>query len=498
MRAIHILFDSLKKNWLPPYGGDIIAPNFTRLAAHTAVFDNFYAGSLPCMPARRELHTGRYNFLHKGWSPLEPFDDSAPQLLGAAGVHTHLVSDHHHYWKDGGANYHCRYTTNEHIRGQEGDPWKGDMDRAPGGQAMAVEGLPENFRRFFDGMLAQDSVNRRYMAEEVCHSQTRVFDGGLEFLEKNKGADNWFLTIESFDPHEPFFTYPPYTGLYEDGWDGPPVDWPFPVPLGPDGELNRHIQNQYRALVSMLDKNLGRVLDLMDREDLWRDTLLIVSTDHGLLLGEHGWWSKGAMPPFNEIVNTPFFIWDPRLQTQGQRRKALAQTIDIPATLLDFFGLPLPEHMQGRPLGGAVEQDAAPRPYGLFGYHGGMACVTDGRYVYMRAPARESNGPLYEYTLMPCRMSARMDVRELQGVSLAEPFPFTKGCPVLKIDVGKHPSPFGNMYRYGNALYDLETDPGQMSPLVDAVQERRLTDALAALMRQTDAPGEQFERLGLG
>lgn len=53
-----ILFDSLKRDWLPCYGGDIDAPNFARLAEHTAVFDNFYIGSMPCMPARRELHTG--------------------------------------------------------------------------------------------------------------------------------------------------------------------------------------------------------------------------------------------------------------------------------------------------------------------------------------------------------------------------------------------------------------------------------------------------------
>ena len=41
-------------------------------------FENFYVGSMPCMPARREMHTGRYNFLHRSWGPLEPFDDSMP------------------------------------------------------------------------------------------------------------------------------------------------------------------------------------------------------------------------------------------------------------------------------------------------------------------------------------------------------------------------------------------------------------------------------------
>ena len=53
------------------------------------------------MPARRDLHTGRLNFLHRSWGPLEPFDNAFPALLGAHGVHTHLVTDHLHYFEDG-------------------------------------------------------------------------------------------------------------------------------------------------------------------------------------------------------------------------------------------------------------------------------------------------------------------------------------------------------------------------------------------------------------
>ena len=68
MRAITIMYDSLNRKYLPCYGNeDVYAPNFKRLQEKAVVFDNFYAGSLPCMPARRELHTGRYNFLHRSW-----------------------------------------------------------------------------------------------------------------------------------------------------------------------------------------------------------------------------------------------------------------------------------------------------------------------------------------------------------------------------------------------------------------------------------------------
>ncbi len=119
MKAIMVMFDSLNRKFLPPYGCDFVyAPNFQRLAEHTVTFDTCYVGSLPCMPARRELHSGRYNFMHRAWGPVEPFDDSMPELLKKAGIHTHLVSDHTHYWEDGGATYHTRYSTWENVRGQ--------------------------------------------------------------------------------------------------------------------------------------------------------------------------------------------------------------------------------------------------------------------------------------------------------------------------------------------------------------------------------------------
>lgn len=77
MRAIFVIFDSLNRNHIQPYGGDgIDTPNFRRLAERSVTFDNHYVGSLPCMPARRDIHTGSLSFLHRSWGPLEPFDVS--------------------------------------------------------------------------------------------------------------------------------------------------------------------------------------------------------------------------------------------------------------------------------------------------------------------------------------------------------------------------------------------------------------------------------------
>lgn len=88
MKAIMVMFDSLNRHSLPPYGCDWThAPNFQCLAARSATFDRSYICSMPCMPARRDLHTGRPSFLHRAWGPLEPFDDSCISRLQKAGVY---------------------------------------------------------------------------------------------------------------------------------------------------------------------------------------------------------------------------------------------------------------------------------------------------------------------------------------------------------------------------------------------------------------------------
>ncbi|MEK9961264.1 MAG: sulfatase-like hydrolase/transferase, partial [Rhodobiaceae bacterium] len=111
MKTLFLLFDSLNRSALGAWGGTIPTPNFDRLAARSTVFDSHYAGSLPCMPARRDMQTGRLNFLHRSWGPLEPFDDSFAAQLKTGGTYCHLVSDHYHYFEDGGATYHTRYAS---------------------------------------------------------------------------------------------------------------------------------------------------------------------------------------------------------------------------------------------------------------------------------------------------------------------------------------------------------------------------------------------------
>jgi hypothetical protein len=235
----------------------------------------------------------------------------------------------------------------------------------------------------------------------------------------------------------------------------------------------------------------------MDEHDLWRDTMLIVNTDHGFLLGEHDWWAKCRMRFYQEVAHIPLWIWDPRSGVAGARRDSLVQTIDLAPTLLDFFGRPIPADMQGRPLGRTIIDDTPVREAGLYGMHGGHVNITDGRWVYMRGPADPGcNAPLYQYTHMPCHMKSRFSVDEMRTWDKHPGFPFTKGCPVMAIgDGAAHRNPW--IAEYSTHLYDLSTDYLQEHPVQDPAVEARMATRLVELMDASAAPPEQYQRLGL-
>ncbi|MHA7581822.1 sulfatase [Paenibacillus vandeheii] len=486
MKAIMIMFDTLNRHMLPPYGCDWVhAPNFKRLAERTVTFDHAYVGSMPCMPARRELHTGRYNFLHRSWGPLEPFDDSMPDLLKENGVYTHLVTDHLHYWEDGGGTYHTRYNSFEFIRGQQGDPWKGQLAN-PDHPAMAGQD------KVLPGV-RQDCINRQYILEEADFPQAQTMEKGMEFIRKNAAEDRWFVQMETFDPHEPFFAPQKYRDLYPHEYQGKPFDWPPYSPVKESKEEVDHLRYEYAALLSMCDAYLGKVLDLMDELDLWKDTMLIVNTDHGFLLGEHDWWAKSIMPFYNEIAHIPLFIWDPRSAKQNERRESLVQTIDLAPTILEYFGVGIPADMQGNVLKDTIVADKSVRDAALFGIHGGHVNITDGKYVYMRAPVKRDNSPLYNYTLMPTHMANRFTIDQLSDVVLQAPFSFTKGVQTLKVQA----TSFNLSHSFGTLLFDVLEDPLQQNPLEDKKVEENMIAMLKDLMSANDAPEEQYIRLGL-
>ncbi len=486
MKAVMLMFDSLNRHLLPPYcdgDGPAHAPNFARLARHSATFERSYVCSMPCMPARRDFHNARPNFLHHGWGPLEPFDDSVPRMLREAGVYTHLATDHYHYFENGGGTYHTQYSSYESFRGQEGDLWIGQVEDPEAPKSLNGKG-----RR-------QDWVNRPHLQPDENHSQTLTLDAGLRFIERNHHADRWMLQIECFDPHEPFFCDPKYREHYPSDYDGPLFDWPGYKPADESPEQVAEARNNYLALLTKCDESLGRLLDSFDQHGLWEDTMLIVCTDHGFMLAEHGCWAKNWMPLYEEVSHTPFFIHDPRRpEADGQRRSALVQpALDMGPTLLNFFGLSTTGDMVGCNLAASLADDTAVRETAVFGYHGNRINITDGRYVLYRAG--DTSAACYRYTLMPTTM--RGFIGNLPDAELHPPRPYSKAMPLLRVPTDTQNSWTLDGVKDQDLLFDLEQDPQQQRPIEDDSVTQRLCRQMAERLAEGAAPPELFARLRL-
>ncbi len=496
MKTLLLLFDSLNRRALSCYGGDTHTPNFQRLADRAITFDNHYVGSLPCMPARRDIQTGRLNFMHRSWGPLEPFDRTGPEILKENDVYSHLITDHYHYFEEGGMNYQNRFSSWELERGQEWDPWKALVD-------VPFEKFKEQYHPLqFDeqGGRARGMINRHFVRQEEDYSMARTFDRAFEFLNTNGATDNWYLQLECFDPHEPFAAPEKYREHYQTGYNGPILDWPRYQRVAETEAEIAEIRANYAALVTMCDAYVGKLLDYFDENNLWEDTVLIVSTDHGFMLAEHDWWAKSRMPFYNEIAHIPLLVYHPDYAHKGgERRNCLTQNIDLMPTLLELHDVPIPDTVTGQSLLPALATDDSVRSVAIYGQFGAATNVTDGRYTYFLYPPSIADQEIFEYTLMPTHQQMPFAVEEFEGAKLVDGFGFMRGYPVLKLPARPHPRKGqGSIIAdTDTVLYDLAEDPGQTTAISDPEVEKRLKKAATKILAAHEAPPEAFDRIQL-
>ncbi|SFC91276.1 sulfatase [Tropicimonas isoalkanivorans] len=503
MRTIFVLFDSLNRSALGAYGGtEVATPNFDRFAALGVAFDTHYVGSMPCMPARRDLHTGRLNFMHRSWGPMEPYDRSFVRQLSQAGVHTHLVSDHLHYFEDGGHGFHTKFDSYDFIRGQEYDPWVALVQ--PPVERIRSQFDPRHYNTETPDKHLQHAINRQRMEEEEQMPGPRCFASAFRFLDDNRTADDWFLMLECFDPHEPFHAPERFKDTYRTGYEGRILDWPHYERVAESPEEIDEIRANYAALVAMCDEYFGRLLDYLDTHGMWEDTCLVLGTDHGFLLSEHGWWGKARMPYYEEISHIPLVVHHPAHTAQaGTRRDALTQTTDLMPTFLEVHGLDVPGEARATSLWRVVEDPKArPRDAAVFGVFSGPIGVTDGQHVLYHYPPDIFSEGLVEYTLAPNHMTEPFTPEELRTARLAPAFDFTQGIPLLAIDAtaeAKRP-PNNDGIGFddlGTRLYDLVADPAQQNPIRDDDIQSRLEAAMIADLQRHDTPEEFYRWYGL-
>jgi arylsulfatase A-like enzyme len=496
--AVVILLDSLNRHMLGAYGGrEFSTPNLDRLAARSVRFTRHFTGSLPCMPARHDILCGALDFLWKPWGSIELWEDAITCQLRAAGVTSQLISDHPHLFEAGGENFHIDFEAWDYLRGHESDPWKTQPD-------PSWVGSP----KFVPRPMAYDN-SRGWFRGEADFPGPRTMQAAATWLDDNAGKhDRFFLFVDEFDPHEPFDTPEPYLSMYDPGWEGPHPIWPPYTDGGiRKGILNERQARQIRALyggkLTMIDHWLGRMLDRLDRHNLWDDTLVILCTDHGHYLGEKDIWGKPAVPIYEPLGHIPLLIAAPGVAPATS--DALTTSVDLFATLADLFGV-----------AGAVRQrthgvsllpilsgaKAQVRDWLLTGVWGREVHLIDGKRKYARAPAN-GNAPLDMYSNRWSTMPTHVFTREQEL-----PYPDQRarldhmpgsGIPVIhqQWDLSD-PLPFWAGRRFsGNHLYDLEDDPDEARNLAGQPLEAEYRDRLHAALQTVEAPAGQFERLGL-
>ena len=342
--------------------------------------------------------------------------------------------------------------------------------------------------------VAQHYANRTKQLEEKDYSSVQTITAGLEFLENHSDKDNWMLQIECFDPHEPFYVPEKYREIYHNIAADQVPYWPkyqSNSEISEEDQLN--LRKEYAALISMCDYHLGRLLDFFDEQDMWEDTLIIVNTDHGFLLGEHDWYGKNIAPMYQEVIHIPFFMHVPKyFDKQGETVEGIAQTIDIPSTLLDYFGIEDKEDRDGKSLLNIIEDELNHESI-LFGTNGGHVCLYDGQYIYMRASATSDNGPITQQTLSVTMMRGFFPDKMLENLKVIEGNRFTNGYPVLEIEG----MTYIDSYSIGHLLFDMKHDPKQNIPMNNQEIEELMIDKLKKKMTEIEAPESEFIRLGL-
>lgn len=506
MKTIVLLCDTLRRDHCSPYNqgkplnqcwGDgapdwpVNTPNIQRMADRGTTYTNAWCGSTPCMPARRDIYTGRYEFLERGWGPLTEEEHDLPRqisgrpnqsitkMLQEGHSISQLISDHFHLWEQGAGNYHMGYTGHEFIRGIESDAYRTDYLQAHSFDCPGPDLMTKQERHYRNMHL----MGRKSDAD---WSAAKTLSAASTWLKRNHQYEDFYLHIDSFPPHEPLD--PPEEVLkqfYLKGYDVPDEwrsGWRYNTisNLGFEPERVKFCQALYAANVVSVDRWIGQFLDTMDELNLWDDTLLIFCTDHGTYNGDHGRLGKLQTHEHDAVGHIPFIMCHPTLG-HGQEREQLVQLVDIYPTVLKAMGKPLPEDVQlhGVNLLPTLDDPQAhTRDYAITGQYGKSTSLTDGRWILHQSPPSPDNQPLYWYGYHLSRFFTEYELGDYDG--------HRRTCKTTT-----WPEP--------TWLSDKATDMNELSNLATEMPEKvaEMQAALKQKLTECCAPSEQLTRLGL-
>lgn len=412
-QVVLIMTDTQGVNVTGCYGKHgVRTPNIDALAARGIRFDRAYTCQPVCGPARAALFTGTFPHTNGGWSNVLPLGDNVKtigQRLADAGLPAVYIGK----WHLDGGDY---FGTGRAAPGWDAAYWY-DM------RNYLEELTPEERVRSRDVATNRQGVNASFTFANRCTNRA------CDYLSKHS-ADDFLLVVSYDEPHHPFLCPREFLEMYK--------DYRYPVSAAFCDSLEGKPEHQkvwaggklmdasspkaaapadYFASISYVDHEIGRVLAAIEKH--CPGALVIFTSDHGDFLGAHHLNSKGPAT-YDDIARIPLIVRQPGVTPENATTAAPVSHINIVPTLLEHFGLAIPQTIEGKSILPTLRdpstrvQDAAFIEFGRyetdhdgFGGFQPLRCICDGRYKLTINLL--TSDELYDLDTDPCEVTNLID-----------------------------------------------------------------------------------------
>lgn len=329
-------------------------PRIDQLVREGTAFTHAYCQSPICTPSRSSFMTGLYpSRVHNTRNGNETWPKDAPPLISK------LLAD---------SGYVCGNVGKFHLTsaGKRTEPRLDD-----GYSIWKFSHAPrddwETGHDYADWIKERggDLDVMRCSAERVppeFHQTTWATERSIEFINRKHGKP-WFLTVNIYDPHPPFVPPKAYADQFDPGsmpgahhrhsdrttqekLAGADFQTGYRSPDEQDGKKEQAL---YYAMIAQIDDQFARLLKALEESGQHDNTLVVFTSDHGEMLGDHGLMYKGCRF-YEGLVRVPLIFYWPGVVKANQKAHGLVELLDISATLLDYAGLTLPDYFQGKSL----------------------------------------------------------------------------------------------------------------------------------------------------
>jgi arylsulfatase A-like enzyme len=407
-----LIIDSVRPDHVGAYGSPIVqTPNIDALAGKGLRFNRAFPEAMVTIPARRSIFTSKRIFPFRnhvvneelgtspGWLPITDNEHTFTTVLRNEGYWMAQVTDNPHTgFTRAYKPFRLSYDRFVSVIGQSG--FINPPESVP--LSTVHKWLPPVLRddRYLPGM-------RKYLAntgggvdeEQTCAA--RVFKEAAAMLDDVKGREPFALVVDCFDPHEPWSPPRKYLDMYGDpDYDGPEIGV---TRYGLSGYLTkeelRRLRTVYAAELTMTDRWLGHFMDRFYELGLDENTVVLLLSDHGYLLGDRGYAGKVPSEMHPELAQVPFVVVHPDGKAAGSVTPYFASTHDVGPTLLSLVGIDPPGYLEGVDLSPLLDgrQPSEPREFHYGGMYNRFYIRTDDWALI--ADTRGQERKLYDLTL---------------------------------------------------------------------------------------------------